>query len=477
MRSLSFALVFALLLVASTHVVAYHRVHLNKMTSARHQAIRDGSSYKSVDAQYTKLVGQKYLRTAHQDVIHDYADTQYYGDITIGTPPQSFRVVFDTGSSNLWIPSKKCSLTNIACDLHRKYDSTKSSTYVKNGETFAIQYGSGSLSGFLSQDTVSLGDLTVPTQVFAEALKEPGLAFVMSKFDGIMGFGWPSIAVDHVPPFVNNLIDAGTLDPVFAFWLNSVNNKGDSDGGELTLGGMDPNHYSGDIQYVPLTNETYWEFAMDDIELKGSSLGFCKDGCRAIADTGTSLIAGPMDQIKKINTMIGATGIITTECEQIIEQYGEAIIKGLVDHLKPKTICTNIGLCTSNGGALCGVCEIIIQTLDDFLGSNATEKEIEEAVDHVCEKLPSPGDESTVDCSTVDSLPDITFVLNGKEFVLTPKEYIIRVDQLGQETCLSGFMGIDLPYKNFYILGDVFLRTYYTVFDFVNKQVGFATAK
>lgn len=88
-------------------------------------------------------------------------------------------------SSNLWVPSTRCQ--SIACFLHAKYDSTSSSSYKANGTAFAIQYGSGSLEGFVSSDVLAIGDLEIPKQDFAEATNEPGLTFAFARFDGILG--------------------------------------------------------------------------------------------------------------------------------------------------------------------------------------------------------------------------------------------------------------------------------------------------
>jgi len=327
--------------------------------------------------------------------LDDYDDAQYFGPITIGTPPQQFLVVFDTGSSNLWVPGSSC--TAPSCLNHNRYNSKKSSTYVANGTTFAIEYGTGAVSGYISQDVVNIGGLVVQNQQFGEATKEPGITFLVAKFDGILGLAFDSISADHVTPLWYNIISQGLVtDQVFSFWLSQ--NATATPGGELTLGGTNPARYTGDFNYAPISNETYWQFLMTDVQLNGDSLGWCDNGpCNAVCDSGTSLIAGPKKEIDALNKKLGA----------VVNLAGEGIFPD-------------------------------------------------------CNKLPTS---------------NVEFIINGNTFVLTPEDYVLKITSDGETECLSGFEGInlDLPDNEvLYILGDVFIATYTTVFDWDNLQVGWA---
>jgi len=321
--------------------------------------------------------------------ITDYEDAQYYGEVGIGTPPQVFAVVFDTGSSNLWVPSSQCSIFDIACDLHNKYYETKSSTYVANGTVFNITYGSGSLSGFLSTDDVTLGALLIKSQTFAEATVLEGLSWIVAQFDGILGLGFASISVDQVAPVWYNIMKQNLVpENIFGVFLSKNPNTGP--GGELLLGGTNPKYYSGQFTYVPLTAETYWQFDLDNLVVQGSTLSYCtaSSPCKAICDTGTSLIAGPVAEINAINTKLGA--------------------------------------------------------------------------------LPINGEGVFPSCDVISTLPNITITLNGVKFNLTPTDYVLQITALGETECISGFLGIDIPPPTgpLWILGDVFISTFYTVFWF-----------
>ncbi|CAL1700682.1 unnamed protein product [Somion occarium] len=198
----------------------------------------------------------------HNVPLTNYLNAQYYTEISLGTPPQTFKVILDTGSSNLWVPSVQC--TSIACFLHAKYDSKQSSTYKANGTEFSIQYGSGSMEGFVSSDVLRIGDLTITGQDFAEATKEPGLAFAFGKFDGILGLAYDTISVNHITPPFYNLINKGLIDsPVFSFRLGSS----EEDGGEAIFGGVDESAYSGALVYAPVRRKAYWEVELNQVTL------------------------------------------------------------------------------------------------------------------------------------------------------------------------------------------------------------------
>jgi len=233
-------------------------------------------------------------------VIQDFQNAMYYGEIEVGTPGQKINVVWDTGSSNLWVPNTR---PWAATTWHNIYDHKKSSTYAANGTEFKIMYGSGPVAGFYSSDTVSFSGFKLDKYTFAEINDYSGLgiAYRVGKFDGILGLGFDSISVGHVPTVMSQLVASKQLDePVFGFFL------GNSAVGELEIGGVDSKHYTGDFTYVPLKSATYWEVELDGIKLGSDSVSTTK---KAIVDSGTSLLAGPTAEVNAIAAKLGATSV------------------------------------------------------------------------------------------------------------------------------------------------------------------------
>jgi len=234
-------------------------------------------------------------------------------------------------------------------------------------------------------------DLVVKQQRFAEIQDAGGLgmAYVLGKFDGILGLGFTSISIDNTPTVFQDAIEQNLVDqPIFSFYL------GDNTPGELTFGGYDPNKFVGDtLTYVKLTAATYWQISLDSITAGDWHEDDGANSISAIVDSGTSLITGPKKDIAQIARAVGA----------------KANIMG----------------------------------------------------------------EYTIDCEKIDEMPDIVFKIDGNDYTIPGKAAVIQTAGL----CLFAFMGMDFPPPGpKWILGDVFMRQYYTVFNYVDQTIGFAPA-
>ncbi|NXU38989.1 PEPE protein, partial [Drymodes brunneopygia] len=208
-------------------------------------------------------------------------DVEYYGTISIGTPPQEFTVVFDTGSSDLWVPSVSC--TSPACQTHRVFDPSKSSSYKSTGLGLSIHYGTGEMEGTVGSDTVTVASLVDTNQLFGLSTAEPGQFFIHVRFDGILGLGYPNLAADGITPVFDNLVNQSLLqESLFSVYLSR-----EAAGSVVTFGAIDESLFTGPISWIPVSYQGYWQISMDSILVNGQEVA-CAGGCQAILDTGTS---------------------------------------------------------------------------------------------------------------------------------------------------------------------------------------------
>ncbi|XP_022352882.1 chymosin-like [Enhydra lutris kenyoni] len=360
------------------------RVPLYKGKSLR-KALKENGLLEDFLKKHPYSISKKYssLAKVASEPLTNYLDCQYFGKIYIGTPPQEFTVVFDTGSSDLWVPSVYCK--SYACRNHHRFDPAKSSTFQNLNEPLSIQYGTGSMQGFLGLDTVTVSNIVDPQQTVGLSTKEPGNVFTYSEFDGILGLAYPTLASEYSVPVFDNMMQKHLV----ARDLFSVYLSRNGQGSMLTLGAIDPSYYTGSLHWVPVTVQEYWQFTVDRVTVNGVVVA-CDGGCQAILDTGTSMLVGPSSDILNIQTAIGATQ----------DQHG---------------------------------------VFD-------------------------------INCGNLNSMPDVVFEIHGQKYPLPPSAYT----NTDMGSCSSGFQGEGD--SQLWILGDVFIREYYSVFDRVNNRLGLAKA-
>ncbi|KAJ1721673.1 aspartic proteinase precursor [Coemansia erecta] len=269
----------------------------------------------------------------------------YFGEVQLGTPPQTFRVVFDTGSSDFWIPSIDCDSS--ACVPHERFNSSSSSTYITSHLPFSLNYGTGALMGQVGADTLRVGNLTVPG-VHVGLATHMGHFFQKAQFDGVFGLGFPRLSRVQAQPPLFAMAHAGLLEkPVFSFWVREGRN-GQHAGGEVVLGGVNPARFEGKVRTLPLVRKMYWEVELNGMLINESPLPNISSQT-AIIDTGTSLIVLPATDADIVNQFLGAVplfdeyGLYAIDCYRGNKPTVQFAIGGETFELKPSHYILPVG--------------------------------------------------------------------------------------------------------------------------------------
>ncbi|OAQ27131.1 acid protease [Linnemannia elongata AG-77] len=216
----------------------------------------------------------------------------YIGTITLGTPPQNFTMVFDTGSSDMWVPAQAC-VTPVCLTLIR-YNSTASTTYRAENKPFDVKYGDGShVSGVTAIDSVTLSGTKIANQSFGLAAVDDS-TIAKKGVEGVIGLGFGAVAnIKGYSTLVETLISRKNLtQPIVSMWMGRQRMGGatEGSGGAVIFGGVDTTKYVGNFTWAPIIDKSSWKIKFDGVSIAGKSLGLSGN---ALIDSGTSLIIVP----------------------------------------------------------------------------------------------------------------------------------------------------------------------------------------
>jgi len=266
-----------------------------------------------------------------------YHRSAYWGTLFVGSPPVPFTVVFDTGSGHVILPSTYCH--SEVCRARKRYRAKSSSTHksinhdgsevhpYEMRDQITVSFGTGEVSGVFMEDrlcvtrpdwedekqgpsAVQQGDGTsLPPgcmsmrMIAATAMSED--PFEEFSFDGVLGLGLPGLSEGPAFNFLSVAADAmgdqaKRFAHTFALFLSNGNNEDDES--EITLGGYNDERLDGDLAWNRVVEPQLgqWMVEVKSLRVGDERISFCKQGCRAIMDTGTSMLAAPSGVIAEL---------------------------------------------------------------------------------------------------------------------------------------------------------------------------------
>ncbi|CUA69653.1 hypothetical protein RSOLAG22IIIB_04031 [Rhizoctonia solani] len=246
-------------------------------------------------------------------------DLLWSGPVQVGTPPKTFNVDFDTGSSDFFLASDQCPTAQ--CAGKNLLTPSQSSTAVNTGKNFQISFGDGSaVRAGVFTDVVSIGGLAI-TNSGVGAVTQLSQSFTNAggdTSDGLMGLAFPVLAESKQDPHFTNLAKLSPAQGMMSFKFVGKN----APGSELTVGGMNTAAFTGQLAFSPvLTTQgqppTFWTIRMGQASVGGKPVQTASQF--ATIDTGTSVVIAPQADAQAIyaaipGSKLGQNGLFTYPC-------------------------------------------------------------------------------------------------------------------------------------------------------------------